>query len=194
MTRGAWVWITGLAWLGGALLVSAQIDPQRRELIQMGYNQPLEGRGPLAAYGFYYRNQPQFLKHTNLTLRLAVAPVYLDSELGIGQAISPQTDLGIGLSGGGFADSYSEVRRGKYEREESFLGHGGEISSSVYHLFNPASRIRWAATSSCPGQRSALPCLISLSPRLTNRVTPRLTRLDGDGAHLIRVPRDDHSS
>src|SRR5262249_8371075 len=39
--------------------------------------------------------------------------------------------------------------------------------------------------SSCPGHRSALPCLISLSPSLTNRVTPRLTRLDDDGADLI---------
>ncbi len=121
--------------------MSAQIDPTRRELVQLGYNQPLEGRGPLAAYGFYYRNQPEFLQHSNLTLRLAVAPVYLDSELGIRHALSPRTDLGIGLAGGGFADSYSEVHRGKYERRESFVGHGGELSASVYHRFNPGSRI-----------------------------------------------------
>lgn len=141
MTRRAWTWLAGTIVLGGALSVSAQIDPARRELIQLGYNQPLEGRGPLAAYGFYYLNQPQFIHRTNLTLRLAVAPVYLDSELGISQALGPRTDVGLGLAGGGFADSYSEVHRGKYERHESFIGHGGELSASIYHLFNPASRI-----------------------------------------------------
>ncbi|MEY2408821.1 MAG: hypothetical protein QOF48_1491 [Verrucomicrobiota bacterium] len=127
-----------LGWSFGA---RAQIDPTHRELIQLGYNQPLEGRGPLAAYAFYYLNRPDFLQHSNLTLRLAIAPVYLDSELGIRGALGPHTDLGVGLAGGGFADSYSEVRRGKYEREESFLGHGGMISSSIYHLFNPDARM-----------------------------------------------------
>lgn len=135
------MWLAGLGWLGGTFIVSAQIDPVRRELIQAGYNQPLQGRGPLAAYGFYYLNKPGFLKNTNLTLRLAVAPVYLDSELGVQRAISRTTDLGLGLAGGGFADSYSEVDNGKYERRESFLGHGGELSTSIYHLFNPAGRI-----------------------------------------------------
>jgi len=119
----------------------AQIDPAKRELIQLGYNQPLQGRGPLAAYGFYYLNQPNYFQRTNLTLRLAVAPVYLDSELGLARALGPNTDLGLGLAGGGFADGYSEVRRGKYEKDESFLGHGGEISASIYHLFNPGQHI-----------------------------------------------------
>jgi hypothetical protein len=119
----------------------AQIDPIKRELIQMGYNQPLQGRGPLAAYGFYYLNKPAIFEQTNLTLRLAVAPVYLDSELGLGRALGPNTDLGIGLAGGGFADGYSEVHGGKYERRESFIGHGGEVSASIYHLFNPQQQI-----------------------------------------------------
>lgn len=124
-----------------AARASAQIDSAKRELVQMGYNQPLEGRGPLAAYGFYYLNQPQFLERSNLTLRLAMAPVYMDSELGLARALGPNTDVGLGLAGGGFADGYSEVHAGKYEQEESFLGHGGEFSSSVYHLFNPGQRI-----------------------------------------------------
>ena len=119
----------------------AQIDPTKRELIQMGYNQPLQGRGPLAAYGFYYLNKPAVFEQTNLTLRLAVAPVYLDSELGLAHALGPNTDLGIGLAGGGFADGYSEVHGGKYERRESFIGHGGEVSASIYHLFNPGQQI-----------------------------------------------------
>jgi hypothetical protein len=126
---------------GFALRGSAQIDPTKRELIQLGYNQPLVGRGPLAGYGFYYLNKPKYFDQEKLTLRLAVAPVYLDSELGFAEALGPNTDLGVGVAGGGFADSYSEVRRGKYEQEESFLGHGAEVSSSIYHLFNPGRKI-----------------------------------------------------
>src|SRR3954465_3858510 len=91
----------------------AQIDPEKRTLFQLGYNQPLVGKGPLAAYAFYYRNQPSFLNHSNLTLRLAVAPVYVDSELGISGVLSPHTDVGLGFGGGGFADSYFEMRQGK---------------------------------------------------------------------------------
>lgn len=127
--------------LAGMPGARAQIDPTKRELIQLGYNQPLEGHGPLAAYGFYFHNRPHFLQRSNLTLRLAVAPVYLDSELGISQALGPNTDMGIGLAGGAFADSYNEVREGDYIRSESFLGNGGEVSSSIYHLFNPGGRI-----------------------------------------------------
>ena len=134
-------YLTALFAAGIALSASAQIDSTRRELIQLGYNQPLTGKGPLAAYGFYYLNQPNYFNHTNLTLRLALAPVYMDSELGIARVFGPNTDIGIGLAGGGFADSYSEVHRGNYEQGQSFRGHGGEVSSSLYHLFNPGARI-----------------------------------------------------
>jgi hypothetical protein len=119
---------------------SAQIDPVRRDLIQFGYNQAFQGHEPLAAYAFYYHNQPDFLR-TNMTLRLAVAPVYLDSELGFVNALGPNTDFAIGLAGGGFGDSYNEVRDGKYLPAESFSGSGGEISASIYHLFNPGDKI-----------------------------------------------------
>lgn len=120
--------------------VFAQIDPEKRELIQLGFNQPLEGRGPISGYLFYYDNRPEFLR-TNITLRLAIAPVYLDSELGFAHALGDQTDFAVGAAGGGFADSYSEVRRGKLLDAESFTGHGGELSASIYHLFNPNQRI-----------------------------------------------------
>jgi hypothetical protein len=126
--------------LGGIINSVGQIDPAKRELIQLGYNQPFEGRGPIAAYAFYYLNLPQFYR-TNFTLRLAVAPLYLDSELGIGKAIGPNTDIGIGLAGGGFADGYNEVRGGKYLESESFSGHGAGVSVNLYHLFNPGKRI-----------------------------------------------------
>jgi hypothetical protein len=131
-----------LLWL--AILVPAssfaQIDPIKRDLFQFGYNQPMEGHAPVAGYLFFYHNQPNFVR-TNLTLRLAVAPVYLDSELGFNHVIGPNTDFGIGLAGGGFADSYNELRGGKYLTDESFDGNGAEISASVYHLFNPQDLI-----------------------------------------------------
>lgn len=126
-----------LAWLPAAW---AQIDPVKRQLIQLGHTSPLHGKAPLAGYAFYYRNDPEFIR-TNLAWRLALAPVYLDTELGIRQALGQRTDLGLGLAGGGFADSYSEIRRGRYLEEESFVGHGGEFSLSLYHQFNPGSRI-----------------------------------------------------
>jgi hypothetical protein len=118
----------------------AQIDGEKRKLIQLGYNQPGEGQGPIAGYGFFYLNQPGFLR-PDLTLRLAVAPVYLDSELGFGHALGPDTDLALGLAGGGFADSYSELREGRFRRGESFTGHGGGASVSVYHRFDPQSPV-----------------------------------------------------
>ena len=118
----------------------AQIDPVKRDLIQLGYNAAFEGHAPLSLYAFYYRNQPGFLR-TNLTLRTALAPTYLDAELGLSHALGEHTDLGFGFAGGGFADSYTEVRQGKYLPEESFTGYGGEVSASLYHLFNPAGMI-----------------------------------------------------
>lgn len=140
MMRLQWMML-GLAGVWGVTSVSqAQIDPSKRELIQLGYNLPLEGSGPLNAYAFYYLNVPQFVR-SNLTLRLAIAPVYMDSELGFSQALGEHTDVGVGVAGGGFADSYYEIRRGEFLRSESFTGHGGGVSGSIYHLFNPESRI-----------------------------------------------------
>jgi hypothetical protein len=118
------------------LVAGAQIDPVKRDLIQVGYNQPVEGQSPIGGYAFYYHNQPDFLR-TNLTWRLALAPVYLDTELGVVHGLGPQTDFAVGAAGGGFADGYNEVRKGSYLKGESFYGHGGEVSASIYHLFNP---------------------------------------------------------
>ena len=129
-----------LVGLGLASAAYAQIDPAKRELIQLGYNQPIQGKAPLSGYAFYYLNLPQFLK-TNLTLRLAIAPVYLDSELGIAGVLGPHTDIGVGIHGGGFADGYAEIRRGDFIESESFTGHGAGFSASLYHLFNPGRMI-----------------------------------------------------
>ena len=134
--------VRALLWLSlfAPILSSAQIDPVRRDLIQIGYNQAFEGQQPLGVYAFYYHNEPDFFR-TNLTLRLALAPTYLDSELGITGALGPNTDLGIGVAGGGFGDDYNEVHDGQFLPAESFTGSGGEMSLSLYHLFNPQDLI-----------------------------------------------------
>jgi hypothetical protein len=121
-------------------LAPAQIDPEPRRLLQFGYNQPLEGRGPIAGYAFAYLNSPDF-PATNLTLRLAIAPVYLDAELGVRNWLGEHTDLGIGVAGGGFADSFAEIRQGEFLRAESFEGHSVESGLSLYHCFNPRQLI-----------------------------------------------------
>ena len=118
----------------------AQIDPVKRDLIQMGYNQPVQGQAPVAGYAFYYHNDTNFFR-TNLVWRLALAPVYMDTELGFVHGLGPQTDFAIGAAGGGFADSYNELRSGQFIKGESFEGDGGEISASLYHLFNPGDLI-----------------------------------------------------
>lgn len=100
----------------------------------------MEGSAPIAAYGFFYYNRPQFMQ-TNLTLRLAVAPIYVDSELGISGVFTPNTDIGIGIAGGGFADTYSEIRDGDYVKRESFTGHSAEVNASIYHRLNPDWRV-----------------------------------------------------
>jgi hypothetical protein len=136
-------WILFALWAAGIFNIPsalAQIDPVPRKLIQLGYNAAFQGHAPLSAYAFYYRNQPNFLR-TNLTLRLAIAPTYVDSELGISHIFGGNTDLGIGIAGGGFADSYDEIRRGTFRPKESFVGHGGEASVSLYHCFNPDQQI-----------------------------------------------------
>jgi hypothetical protein len=137
-----WRWFLILFWATcfGPATTFGQIDPIKRELVQFGYNAAFEGHPPLSAYAFYYRNQPDFLQ-TNLTLRLVIAPTYLDSELGIADALGEQTDVGIGLAGGGFADLYNEIDQGKFIPAQSFDGHSGELALSLYHLFNPGQLI-----------------------------------------------------
>src|SRR6185436_18931733 len=93
----------GLFLLGAALTGRAQVDPFERNQLQLGYDQPISGKGPLAGYLYYYLNNPKFAE-SNLTLRLALAPVYLDSEIGIKHFLTPSTDLGIGIAGGAYGD------------------------------------------------------------------------------------------
>src|SRR5258708_10857922 len=91
-----------LLYFGAIFQSQAQIDPEARHLIQFGYNQPMEGRGPLSGYAFYYWNQPNF-HASNVVLRLAVAPVYLDSSVGITDALVTHTAVAFGLASARYA-------------------------------------------------------------------------------------------
>jgi hypothetical protein len=133
--------LAALALLAVAGDAAAQIDPRHRELLQLGLHETIGGaRGPLRGYAYLYLNEPDFLGKGR-TVRLALAPVYVDTELGLESALSPNTDLGLGLAGGGFADGYSEIRQGRYLRGESFSGHGLKGALGVYHRFNPVDRV-----------------------------------------------------
>jgi len=114
-----------------------QVDPERRRLVQVGYNAPLEGKAPFAGYAFYYHNEPGFVR-PDWTLRAAVAPVYGDVELAFRGLPGGADDVAVGVAGGGYADSHAEIREGRWIRQESFTGHAGEVNASWYHRFNPA--------------------------------------------------------
>jgi hypothetical protein len=128
----------GLAW--GTATAPGQIDPYSRNQLQLGYDQPVSGNGPQAAYAYYYLNLPEFTS-TNVALRLAVAPVYFDGELGLREFLTASTDLGIGIFGGAFGDNYYEVLEGDYVREETFFGHGGGGALTVYQRINPGQLV-----------------------------------------------------
>lgn len=112
----------------------AQIDPSRRFQLEGGYEQGFLQPGPGAPYFFVYLNRPNVL-HSSTTLRLAVAPVYVDSELGVRDAFGPYADASLGFSGGGYAFGQTEIFRGDERRGESFTGHGGGPSFTVYPRF-----------------------------------------------------------
>jgi hypothetical protein len=117
-----------------------QIDTIRRSLFELGYDQPLTGNGPQGIYAYYYYNNPHFLG-TNVTLRAAVAPVYLDGELGFKDPLSTHTDFGLGIYGGAYGDNFYEVRQGTYWKNESFDGYGVGTALGVYQLLNPGMKI-----------------------------------------------------
>jgi hypothetical protein len=127
---------TACLWICTRAALLAQLDPTPRSLLEAGYDQALVGSAPIAGYAYYHYNRPAFLR-TNVTLRIVVAPGYVDGELGFQGLLSPQTDLGIGLNGGILAKSHFEVREGLYLKDQSFAGHGGGVSLRAYHRFNP---------------------------------------------------------
>jgi hypothetical protein len=117
-----------------ALPARAQIDDERRLLLEGGYEDSVASPGPSSPYAFLYLNRPG-AAGPGSALRLAVAPVYADAELGLPGIFGSRTDLGLGFSGGGYAFGHSEIQRGDEKNGEAFIGHGGGPSVSLYPRF-----------------------------------------------------------
>src|SRR5262249_31555239 len=97
--------------LTAATTTQAQIDPEARQILHLGFTQSLRDDGPDARYLFYYWNMPD-VPSTNQVLRLILAPTYLDGELGFKGLLGENTDLGLNVFGGGYEYNYDEVRGG----------------------------------------------------------------------------------
>jgi hypothetical protein len=122
--------LTAVLWLAAAP-ARAQIDDTKRLLLEGGYEDGLGNPGPNGAYAFLYLNRPG-VAGPGSAWRLALAPVYLDTELGLPGLLGYRTDVGLGFSGGGYAFSRKEVVRGDQRFGESFIGNGGGPSLSFY--------------------------------------------------------------
>jgi hypothetical protein len=98
------------------------MDAESRTVIEGGLETPMNGNGPLTGYAYLFLTRPHFLDK-DLYLRLVIPPGYFISELVLDHWPSQNAALGLGFSGGLWADSQSEFRDGGYEKQESFSGH-----------------------------------------------------------------------
>jgi hypothetical protein len=130
--------ITLLTLIGFA--AQAQIDPAPRQLLNLGVDSSLHDQGPMGAYAFYYWNMPN-VPTTNEVLRFAIAPVYIDSDLGFKNLLGDHTDLAVGAFGGLYANNYQEVDAGDWKKDQSFDAANAGARVSIYHLLNPGGMI-----------------------------------------------------
>ena len=111
------------------------MDDETRLQLQGGVETPARGNGPWTGYGYLFYTRPHFLAE-DLYLRLVIPPGYLISELIYDKWPSQHSALGVGVSGGLWAESQAEWRDGRFEKAESFSGHsaGGTLA---YYLRGP---------------------------------------------------------
>ena len=107
------------------------MDKESRTYIQVGVESPMRGNGPLTGYGYFFITKPHFFTE-DLYLRLVVPPGYFMSELVLDRWPSQNSAIGLGLSGGLWADSQAEFRDGRFEKEESFSGHSFGATLAYY--------------------------------------------------------------
>ena len=107
------------------------IDAESRVSLQVGAETPLRGNGPLTGYGYFFYTRPRFLDE-DLYLRLVIPPGYLISELIHDHWPSQHSAVGVGVSGGLWADSQGQFRDGRFEEEESFSGHSAGATLAYY--------------------------------------------------------------
>ncbi len=109
----------------------AQIDPEPRANLELGLEGPLRGKGNASGYAFFLWNRPHFLEE-DWYLRVILAPTYLTSELVLDRWPAEGHAIGLGIAGGFFPYNFDEFRGGSHREEESFWGHGGEVTLSYY--------------------------------------------------------------
>jgi hypothetical protein len=111
------------------------MDDETRLQLQGGVETPVRGNGPWTGYGYLFYTRPHFLAE-DLYLRLVIPPGYLISELIYDKWPSQHSAVGVGVSGGLWAESQAEWRHGRFERADSFSGHsaGGTLA---YYLRGP---------------------------------------------------------
>ncbi len=110
---------------------AAQPDPEPRANLEVGVEGPLRGESTLAGYAFLLWNRPHFPADDE-SLRVVIAPTYLESELVRNDWPWGGHAVGLGISGGGFRFGHEEFRRGQHLEGESFWGHGVEVPLSYY--------------------------------------------------------------
>ncbi len=110
---------------------NAQLDPQPRTNVEVGFEAPLRGNGPLDGYGFLLWNRPNFPAE-DWYLRVVASPVYVRSELVRDRWPAEGHAVGIGIFGGLFDHNFNEFQDGEYEKGDSFWGHGGGATLSYY--------------------------------------------------------------
>ncbi len=109
----------------------AQIDPEPRTNIELGFEGPMRGNGPVSGYGFLLLNRPHF-KYDDLYLRVVVSP-YSMVEIIRDNLPARNHAIGINIGGGFFENNFNEIRNGTFSRKESFWGHGGDVALSYYY-------------------------------------------------------------
>jgi hypothetical protein len=83
------------------------MDAESRTYIEGGVESPLRGNGPLTGYGYLFFTRPHFLDE-DLYLRLVIPPGYFISELIRDHWPSQNSAIGLGISGGLWAESQVE--------------------------------------------------------------------------------------
>jgi len=122
------------------VVVRAQIDPEPRKIVQIGYNQPLEGRGPAGGLRLPLLEHPG-LPVTNRTLRLRSRRLTSTANsVSASASASRRTSRWASRAAASRIPS-ARCAAEKFIQGESFAGHGGEGSVSIYHRVNPSQEI-----------------------------------------------------
>jgi len=106
------------------------MDAESRRIFEVGAETPLRGNGPLTGYAYLFLTRPHFLDQ-DLYLRVVISP-YFVSELIRDHWPSQNSAIGFGFNGGFWADSQTEFRDGRFEKEESFSGHSAGPTLAYY--------------------------------------------------------------